>query len=218
MTTKAPISFLLAAAFLVACGEKTQQTQAPAKRDSTPPAAQPPADPPAPDSFRVKFETSRGNFTVEVHRSWAPLGADRFYALTQSGFFNDERFFRVVPGFIVQWGMNGDTTLNKKWADRRIPDDPVTQSNKRGTVTFASQMRPGTRSAQLFINFADNPPLDANGFAPFGSVVDGMKVVDALYAAYGEKPDQTRLGKEGNAYLKQEFPKLDYIKSATVMK
>jgi peptidyl-prolyl cis-trans isomerase A (cyclophilin A) len=199
------------------CGEKAPPP--PAKPAAAPPPAPPPApvDPAAPDSFRVRFETSKGAFVVEVKRAWAPRGADRFHNLVQQGFFNDERFFRVMPGFIVQFGMNGDTAVNAKWASQRFPDDPVLHSNKRGTVTFATQMVPGTRSSQLFVNLVDNAMLDAGGFSPVGAVVEGMKVVDAIYSGYGDVDIQTRIGQEGNAFLKKAFPKMDFIKTATVV-
>jgi peptidyl-prolyl cis-trans isomerase A (cyclophilin A) len=166
---------------------------------------------PAPDSFRVAFETSRGTFVVEALRGWAPNGVDRFHALTQSHFFDDTRFFRVVPGFIVQFGLAGDPKANEPWDKRPIPDDPVRQSNLRGTVTFATE-GPDTRSHQLFVNLADNPRLDKLGFAPIGRVVSGMEVVDSLYAGYEETPSQQMIQRLGNAYLARMFPKLDYMK------
>jgi peptidyl-prolyl cis-trans isomerase A (cyclophilin A) len=169
---------------------------------------------PAPDSFRVVFETSRGPFIVQVYRPWAPKGADRFYALVQQGFFDDSRFFRVVPGFVVQFGLAADPKLNEPW-DKRIADDSVSQSNLRGTLTFATQ-GPNTRSHQLFINLADNPRLDAMGFAPIGRVIEGMNVVDSLYSGYGEEPDQEAIRTQGNSYADRMFPKLDRIKTARV--
>jgi len=169
---------------------------------------------PAPDSFRVVFETSRGPFVVQVNRPWAPKGVDRLYELVQQGFFDDSRFFRVVPGFVVQFGLSADPKLNERW-DKRIADDSVSQSNLRGTLTFATQ-GPDTRSHQLFINLADNPRLDAMGFSPIGRVVEGMNVVDSLYSGYGESPDQESIRTLGNAYLDRSFPKLDRIKTARV--
>ena len=170
----------------------------------------------APDKFRVKFETSCGDFTVEVQRDWAPLGADRFHELVQAGFYDECRFFRVVPGFVVQWGMNGDPAVYAKWKDREIKDDKVTQSNREGMITFASR-GPNTRTCQLFINLADNERLDDLGFAPFGKVVEGMDVVKKITSEYGQRPQQPLIQEEGNAYLKKEFPKMDYIKKATVV-
>jgi len=175
-----------------------------------------------PDSFRARFETTAGPFVIEVRRAWAPLGADRFYALVQSGFYDGGRFFRVISGFMVQFGINGDPRVSAAWRDRRIPDDPVRQSNVRGMVTFATA-GPGTRTTQVFINFGNNARLDGMGFAPFGRVVEGMDVVDRLYASYGEGapqgsgPAQDRIEGEGNAYLQRDFPKLDYVKRATIV-
>lgn len=176
----------------------------------------------APDQFRVKFETSRGDFVVQVHRDWAPRGADRFYALARSGYFDGVRFFRVLTGFMAQFGMHGDPVVNQKWFSERVPDDPVRQSNTRGKITFATA-GPNTRTTQLFINFGDNGMLDGQGFAPFGEVIQGMEVVDGLHAGYGEGaprgrgPDQGRIRNEGNAYLEKDFPKLDYVKRAVVL-
>ncbi|SRR5579883_2331119 len=175
----------------------------------------------APATYRAKFDTSKGSFVVEVHRDWAPNGADRFYNLVKNGFFDDARFFRVIPGFMVQFGINGDPKISAQWRSARIPDDPVRQSNQRGMVTFATA-GPNTRTTQVFINFGDNRRLDSQGFAPFGKVVSGMEVVDALYGGYGEGapagqgPEQGRIQSEGNAYLSKDFAKLDYIKKATV--
>jgi peptidyl-prolyl cis-trans isomerase A (cyclophilin A) len=148
--------------------------------------------------------------------SRAPHGVDRFHELVNAGYFTDVAFFRVLPGFVAQFGMHGDPSVNKRWDDRPIPDDPVVQSNKRGTIVFATA-GPNTRGNQFFINFGDNSRLDGQGFSPFGRVVEGMGVVDSIYAGYGESPDQSRVGAEGNAYLKREFPRLDYIKSARVV-
>jgi len=171
----------------------------------------------APASFKAKFDTSKGPFVVEVHRDWAPKGADRFYNLVKNGFFDDARFFRVVPDFMVQFGINGDPNIQKNWQNANITDDPVTKSNKRGYLTFATR-GPNTRTTQLFINFKDNAGLDRQGFAPFGEVVTGMDIVDKITSQYGEKPNQGSIQAEGNAYLNKEFPKLDYIKKATIEK
>jgi len=171
----------------------------------------------APPTFKAKFDTSKGAFVVEVHRDWAPKGADRFYNLVKNGFFDDARFFRVVPDFMVQFGINGDPNIQKNWANANISDDPVKQSNKRGYLTFATR-GPNTRTTQLFINFKDNAGLDRQGFAPFGEVVTGMDIVDKINSQYGEKPNQGSIQAEGNAYLNKEFPKLDYIKKATIEK
>ncbi len=171
----------------------------------------------APEKFKAKFDTSKGAFVVEVHRDWAPKGADRFYNLVKNGFFDDTRFFRVVPDFMVQFGLNGDPNIQKNWANANIPDDPVKQSNKKGYITFATRGA-NTRTTQLFINFKDNAGLDRQGFAPFGEVVSGMDVVEKINSQYGERPVQGSIQTEGNAYLNKEFPKLDYIKKATIEK
>lgn len=170
----------------------------------------------APDTFKVKFDTTKGAFTVEVTRSLAPNGADRFYDLVKNGFFKDLGFFRVVPGFMVQFGIHGDPKVAAAWRGANIQDDPVKGSNTRGTITFATA-GPNTRTTQLFINFGNNTFLDGQGFSPFGKVTDGMDVVDKINAEYGERPIQPRVQDEGNAYLKKEFPNLDYIKSATIV-
>jgi peptidyl-prolyl cis-trans isomerase A (cyclophilin A) len=175
----------------------------------------------APEKFRARFKTTKGDFVVEVVRAWAPRGADRFYNLVKNGYYDDTAFFRVIAGFMAQFGINGDPSLNAVWRQARIQDDPVTQSNKRGHVTFAMG-GPDTRTTQLFINFKDNSNLDAMGFPPFGAVVEGMEVVDTIYQGYGEGaprgsgPDQGRLQSEGNAYLKTDYPNLDYTKKAVI--
>lgn len=171
----------------------------------------------APPVFRVNFDTSKGGFIVEVTREWAPLGADRFYTLVKTGFFDNARFFRVIPGFMVQFGLNAHPIENKKWSN--LPDDAVTQSNKPGYITFATA-GPGTRTTQVFINYGDNARLDGQGFAPFGKVVSGMDVVQQVYSEYGEGapqgmgPAQDQIQSRGNEYLEKDFPKLDYIKTA----
>ena len=170
----------------------------------------------APDLFKAEFTTTKGNFVVEVHRDWAPLGADRFYNLVRNGFFTDAGFFRVVPNFMVQFGLNANPAVNGAWQKANIADDRVTQSNKRGYITFATA-GPNTRTTQLFINFKDNAFLDSQGFAPFGTVVEGMDVVDKINPAYGERPDQGRITAEGKAYLDKNFPQLDRITAAKVI-
>ena len=174
-----------------------------------------------PDSGRVKFETSKGDFVVQVHKDWAPLGAERFIELVKSGFYDNARFFRVVTGFMVQFGIAGDPNVQAKWREATIADDPVKQSNGRGKISFATK-GPNTRTTQVFINLVDNARLDNAGFAPFGEVVSGMEVVDQLYSEYGEGaprgagPDQKLIQTQGNAYLEKEFPRLDFIKKASV--
>ena len=176
----------------------------------------------APETFRARFETSRGTFVVEANRAWSPNGVDRFYNLVRGGFFNDVRFFRVIAGFMAQFGINGDPVIQSSWRDANIPDDPVLMGNTRGRVSFATA-GPNTRSTQLFINFGDNSRLDEMGFSPIGKVIEGMEVVDALYAGYGEGapngngPSQGRIQAEGNAYLEADFPSLDYIERATLV-
>jgi peptidyl-prolyl cis-trans isomerase A (cyclophilin A) len=175
----------------------------------------------APETYQVKFETSKGDFTVSVTRAWAPLGADRFYNLAEHHFFDNEGFFRVLKGFVAQFGISAYPALNAVWQKATFKDDPVTQSNKKYFVTFATA-GPSTRTTQLFINLADNPRLDGMGFAPYGQVTEGMNVVDTLYADYGEGPptgsgpDQDKIQEQGKAYLDKNFPNLDYIKTTTL--
>jgi len=177
----------------------------------------------APEEFKVKLDTSKGPVIIAVHREWAPLGADRFYNLVRAGFFTNARFFRALPGFMVQFGMSGTPAVQKVWGApaQNLKDDPVKQSNKRGYIPFANA-GPNSRSTQLFINLVDNTFLDPESmhFAPFGQVVEGMEIVDMLYTGYGRNnvPDQQRITAEGNAYLLKEYPMLDYIKTATVEK
>jgi len=212
--------------FAAACTQKSAEpnqavpAQPAAASDQAALLAPEKATEPAPAVFKAKFATTKGDFVIEVHRDWAPRGADRFYNLVKLGFFDDAAFFRAINGFMVQFGIHGSPQVSAKWRDANIPDDPAAgQSNKRGAVTFATA-GPNTRTTQLFINYGDNANLDGMGFTPFGLVVEGMDVVDNLYKGYGEGapqgrgPDQGRLQSEGNAYLKQDFPQLDYIKTA----
>ncbi len=177
--------------------------------------AQKPTGEKAPDTFRVNLDTSRGPVVIEVTRADAPVGADRFYNLVKAKFFDGARFFRVIPGFMAQFGLAADPAVTKVW-DVPIQDDPVRASNVRGTVTFAATGSPNSRSTQLFINFGDNSRLDGQRFAPFGKVVSGMENVDQIYAGDRENPDQERIEAEGNAYLEKAFPNLDYIKTARI--
>lgn len=170
----------------------------------------------APDAYKVAFQTSKGAFTVQVHRDWAPLGADRFYNLVKNGFYDQGRFFRVVPGFVVQFGIPADPKVASVWRTATIEDDPVKEANTKGRITFATA-GPNSRTTQVFINFADNSRLDKMGFAPFGEVVQGMDVVEAINAEYGERPNQGRIQTQGNEYLKAEFPNMDYIQSAKIV-
>jgi peptidyl-prolyl cis-trans isomerase A (cyclophilin A) len=177
----------------------------------------------APATYKARFDTSKGVFVVEVTRAWAPNGADRFYNLVKNGFYDDTRFFRVINGFMVQFGINGDPKVSAPWRDARIPDDKVTQSNKRGYITFATS-GPNSRTTQVFINFGDNAGLDGQGFSPFGRVTTGMNVVDSLHSSYGEGapsgrgPNQGKIQTDGNAYLTRDFANLDYVKKATIEK
>jgi peptidyl-prolyl cis-trans isomerase A (cyclophilin A) len=199
-----------------------------AKKEEKPSSASPGFTDPAkltekaPETFKAQFDTTKGKFTIEVTRSLSPNGADRFYNLIRSGYFKDVAFFRVVPGFMCQFGIHGEPNISAKWREAAIPDDPVKGSNTRGTITFATA-GPNTRTTQLFINFADNVNLDSMGFSPFGKVTEGMDVVDKINSEYGEGapsgrgPHQGRVQMEGNAYLKKDFPNLDYIKSAAII-
>jgi peptidyl-prolyl cis-trans isomerase A (cyclophilin A) len=222
-------TFGLVAGFALVSCSKAGQTQTNNPPENKEPSSVSPgfADPTkltetAPETFKAQFDTTKGKFTVEVTRSLAPNGADRFYNLVRSGYFTDIAFFRVIPGFMCQFGIHGDPAVSAKWRDANIADDPVKGSNTRGTITFATA-GPNTRTTQLFINFGDNTGLDGQGFSPFGKVTEGMDVVDKINSEYGEGapggngPAQGRVQGEGNAYLKKDFPNLDYIKSATIV-
>ena len=198
----ATVFIALAASVLAACGEPKPKPAAPAG--------------PAPDSFRVAFETSRGRFVVQVNRAWSPRGADRFHDLAYEEFFDENRFFRVLPEFIAQFGVNDKRKVNELWEAKPILDDPLMQKNTRGTIVFATDGK-NTRSHQFFINLKDNPNLDKDGFTPFGRVVEGMTVVDSIYSGYGEAPSYHLLASLGNSYLQRMFPKLDYIKTGRIL-
>ena len=172
----------------------------------------------APATYKAAFDTSAGKFVITVHRAWAPLGADRFFNLVKNGFFDETRFFRVVPNFMVQFGINGDPAVASAWMPARLKDDPASgHSNKKGLVTFATS-GPNSRTTQVFVNFKDNGFLDSQGFTPFGEVTTGMDVVEKITDQYGEKPNQGSIQSQGNTYLKASFPKLDYVKKATIEK
>ncbi len=196
----------LSALLLTACGR--QESAQPAKT----------APKQAPETYRVAFDTTKGVFVVEVTRAWAPRGADRFYELSLKKFYEGARFYRVVPRFVVQFGLKGDPAVDRHWSTMYMPDDPVTQNNARGTLSFA-MAGAATRTTQVFINLQDNFRLDTMGFAPFGKVASGMDVVDQLFKGYGDAPpsgagpEQSRVREEGNEYLERSFPRLDYIKS-----
>lgn len=177
----------------------------------------------APDQFKVRFETTKGAFIVEAVRDWSPKGVDRFYNLVKAGFYDDVACFRVIEGFVVQFGLNGDPEVNEAWENERIGDDPVRQSNLRGFLTFATG-GPNTRTTQLFINLRDNQRLDRMGFSPIGRVIRGSEIVDILYSVYGEGeprgkgPSQKKISSEGNPYLRKNFPRLDYIIRARIVR
>ena len=209
--------FLVGVVLVVACSSGSGDAKGPLRSpDAVKLAA------PSPDSFVVHFETTRGAFDMKVHRDWAPLGAARMYYLASSGFYDSTRFFRVLEGFMVQFGVNGDPEVTKVWKDRKITDDPgTTHANVRGTVSFANE-GPNSRNTQVFINFKDNTPIARDGFVPIGEITTGMSVVDSLYNRYGEGPpggigpSQVRIVKQGNAYLQKEFPNLDFVKTARI--
>lgn len=178
----------------------------------------------APEVFKAQFTTTKGDFVVEVHRDWSPHGADRFYNLVRAGFFDGVAFYRVHPGFMVQFGISPKPAVSKAWANANISDDPVVGSNKRGFITYAMSSNPNSRSTQVFINFKDNAFLDPQHFAPFGQITSGMEVVDMLYSDYGEippmggkGPDPDKLENEGDAYLVKNFPMIDKIKMAKIL-
>ena len=208
---------VLAAAVLVAVLVGAADEKKPAAKGAKEVAAPKPTPPKGPESYRVKFVTSCGDFVVEVTRKWAPRGADRFHEAVTGGFYDECRFFRVVPNFIVQFGINGDPAVQRRWRRASLKDDRATgHSNLKSTVTFATA-GPNTRTTQLFINFKDNSYLDGQGFTPFGEVSKGMDVVDSIHSGYGEKPNQQQIGIKGNRYLNKIFPDLDYIISARVI-
>jgi len=198
---------------LVACStpDQTKKAEAPAAAKEER----------VPDVFQVNLDTSKGPVLIDVHRDWAPRGADHFYALVRTGFYDGNRFFRVVRFFVVQFGINGDPQLNRLWANANLPDDPVKQSNVKGTLTYA-HLGPNSRSTQLFINLKDNRALDKQGFAPIGKVISGMDTVERFYSSYGEMaprgqgPDPSQIEVQGNAYLENNFARLDYIKKAAI--
>ena len=217
---------IIAGAFLVGCPKNEdaptksqgEETPLPVEEEVTEATKE---EAPVPAQYTVELDTTKGTIVIDVHRDRAPNGADRFYALVKSGDFTDVAFFRVISGFMAQVGISGDPALNAEWRAKPIPDDAVKASNTRGTVTFATS-GPDSRTTQFFINFADNSRLDGMGFSPFGKVKD-MAPVDALYNGYGEGaprgrgPSQPRMQSEGNSYLRESFPKLDYIKSAKII-
>jgi peptidyl-prolyl cis-trans isomerase A (cyclophilin A) len=225
LRSPAAIALVLLAA---ACSGASPDTAADAQPPGAPTAASALLTPdsaalaaPAPDSFAVVLQTSKGEVEIRVRRAWAPLGAARVHYLATHGFFDGARFFRVLPGFVVQFGLSGNPDVDQAWDQRRLPDEPRTQSNRRGTLVFATA-GPDTRTTQLFVNLVDNARLDEMGFTPVGEVVRGMDVLEQLYDGYGEGapngagPDQGRILRDGNRYLRADFPKLDTIAVAAV--
>jgi peptidyl-prolyl cis-trans isomerase A (cyclophilin A) len=219
MKTSMTITLVATALALAACGKGEPGSPTEAKGEEK---AAPPKPGQAPETFAVKLETTKGDIVIDVTREWTPHGADRFYELVTSGYYTDVAFFRVIDGFMAQAGISGDPAQNTIWRAKGIQDDPVKQSNTRGMVTFAKSGRPNSRTTQFFVSFRDNSKLDRMGFAPFGKVRD-MAAVDALFKGYGEGaprgngPMQMKIQTEGNAYLKKEFPELDYIVKASVI-
>jgi peptidyl-prolyl cis-trans isomerase A (cyclophilin A) len=219
--TRVPLSRALLAVcaaatlWLLACSKPSESGKE-AEQKASPPAEAPkaPEADQAPALFKVRFDTSKGPVVIEVHKDWAPIGAQQFYKLAKAGFFDGARFFRIVPNFVVQFGLAADPATTRKW-NKEIKDDPVMQTNKAGSLAFATR-GPNTRTTQIFINLRSNQSLDGQGFAPFATVTEGMGVVEHFYAGYGEQPDQGAIESRGNAYLEATFPKLDYIRKATV--
>ncbi len=206
--------------FVTACSSSSDQQKKSAEAErATPAPGKVPAPPAAPETkdktFKVRFVTGKGPVIIEVHPSWAPLGAEQFRKLVQAKYFDGVRFFRVVPRFVVQFGLAASPAVTRKW-DHEIADDPVTQTNRAGSLSFATK-GPGTRTTQIFINLASNQSLDSQGFAPFAQVIEGMELVERFYSGYGERPDQEAITKQGNAYIENNFPNLDYIKTATIL-
>ncbi|HVO97441.1 MAG TPA: peptidylprolyl isomerase [Bryobacteraceae bacterium] len=206
---------------LFVCGAALAQTKATTAAKKAPAAAPNLMNPSslnrtAPATYQAKFSTTQGDFIVQVTRAWAPLGADRFYNLVRAGYYNGVPFFRVIPGFMAQFGISADPKVNAVWMNANLKDDPVTQSNKRGLITFATA-GPNTRTTQVFINYANNAGLDAQGFAPFGEVIEGMDVVEKFYSGYGGNPDQGSLMQLGKPWIEKHMPKVDSVKVATIV-
>ena len=207
---RAPLAIVLAVLlFLAGCST------------TSPPVKEEPKAETAPEVFQVNLNTSKGLVVLEIHRDWAPVGADHFYTLVKTRFFDDARFFRVVRNFVVQFGINGNPKTNQVWSMTNLRDDPVKEHNRKGSLTYATA-GPNTRTTQMFINLKDNLNLDRDGFAPIGKVINGMDIVESLYDSYGDMPprgqgpDPSKIETEGNEYLQNRFPRLDYIKKATI--
>jgi peptidyl-prolyl cis-trans isomerase A (cyclophilin A) len=202
---------LLAAVHTAALTGSCSRSEPPKKAEEAPAPAKPTVE----NTYKVRFETSQGPFVLEVHRDWAPLGAARFEELVKDRFYDGARFFRVVPNFIIQFGIAGDPKMTTKW-NKPIKDDEPVRTNSYRSVAFATA-GPETRTAQVFINLRSNQTLDKQGFAPFGMVTEGMEIVEKLYSGYGEAPDQQKIERQGNSYLTSNFPRLDYIKTARIL-
>ena len=220
-TLRTLTTILLAAVVIAGCGNgdsvDAANTDATERNKVLMDADSPEMKKQAPAAFMARFDTNKGPFVIAVERKLSPHGADRFYNLVRNGYFDGNKFFRVLPGFIVQWGMNGDPAINKIWSESRILDDPVQISNKKGTITFAKPGSPNARSTHLFINYADNNNLDGQGFAPFGHVSEGMEVVEAINSEYKQAPNQGMISEGGNGYLNEHYPNLDTILSAKIV-
>ena len=222
-------ALLVAASLVGACGGGEPKEETPAQAEEAAPAVDPssPLLTPAtlaesaPETYRVRFETSVGAIVVQVNKAWSPNGADRFYNLVKNGYYDDTRFYRVVEGFMAQFGLKGVNAIDQAWRDATFPDDPFTQSNRRGTITFA-HAGADTRTTQVFFNFKDNAHLDESGFTPFGEIVEGLDVLDRVYAGYGELPpagkgpDYAKAWVQGNKYLDENFPEMTKVVSATL--
>jgi len=216
MTTRALITIVLLAVSAAGASARGGGSQANGERLMNPSQL----TEQAPDVYRARFETTRGVFVIEVTREWAPLAADRFYNLVKNGFYDGVKFFRVRSGFMAQFGLSGDPEIQRRWQSANLQDEPVKQPNTRGFVSFTKESLPNTRFTQVFINYGDNSYLDEQGFAPFGRVISGMETVEKLFSGYGreKEPDQRRIIREGNAYLDKEFPNLDAVRRAAIVR
>ena len=213
MKFSAVASILVSLILAAGCSSSTQSPKKTAKAPATEPAVTP--QPKGPQTFKVRFVTSKGPLVMEVHNDWAPRGAAHFADLVKAKFYDGARFFRVVPNFVIQFGLAANPAVTRQW-EKPIYDDPVMQTNRLGSVAFATEGF-DTRTTQIFINLRSNQILDGKGFSPFAQVIEGMDVVNRLYSGYREAPDQQQITKRGNAYLNEKFPKLDYIKTARIV-
>lgn len=200
---------------LASCTSPPPETRQPARKAEAAKPKLAPSTKGVPDAYKVRLDTTKGPVLIEVHREWAPRGADRFWELVKDGFYTDAAFFRMVPNYVAQFGLAANPAMTKKWAEY-IDDDPVLRTNRVGAVSFANA-GPNTRNTQVFINLRSNQNLDSEYFAPFGQVIEGMENVEKLYKGYANSPNQEQITNRGNAYLKANFPNLDYIRKATVL-